>query len=319
MKINNFYRQSNINFMSRIIDAHAHLGKFRDGLNGTETSFTPNDIFVATNLKKDTVEKVFVSKAIGSQTKPDGSPLFSEKEANDFVLNACKTEGKDKILPLAVCQVGHKQPGETVSSAKSIDEILKKAKFYGLKFNPTGNKKSVKENFDRYCDYLKIAEKHKMPCVFHTGTDGYSDSEQIAKLAVKNPNIPVVLYHMDIAPTKIPNTNQYAWDVREKFNRKGIDAAEKALKQGANIYVESSWTKPETVVEAIERLGKKRVIFGTDAPFGEMGKAEDYQKYVDNIKKAITQKWSKEADDIIDHLFFKNSEEIFITKNWSKK
>ena len=43
-----------------------------------------------------------------------------------------------------------------------------------------------------YSQYMSLALKNGLACVFHSVTDGKSDPEQIIKLAEKYPKLPVV-------------------------------------------------------------------------------------------------------------------------------
>jgi len=157
-----------------------------------------------------------------------------------------------------------------------------------------------------------------------------ADPRRIYNLAKRTPNVPVVLYHMSLAPAKkvsdltedeinqrgIGNArDKWIWDVREKWNQDGIDAVKESLtKKDANLYLETSWTKPETVVKAIKEVGADRVLFGTDAPigdFGEFATKEKYYEYVDSIQNAIRTEFKEKADGIIEKVFYQNAEGLF--------
>ena len=178
-------------------------------------------------------------------------------------------------------------------------------------------------------ELMKIAQKHNVPCVFHT-ENGNADPKKIYDLAKRTPDVPVVLYHMNIVPSgkvgdrpeeEIQSKNlqndrdKWCWDVREAWNREGIDIVEQSIKnKDANLYLEVSWTKPETLVEAIKRIGADRVIWGTDAPIGDNGENSNREKYIDKVnsfKYAIREAFPENAEEIEDKVFYKNAERLF--------
>ena len=301
-----------------IIDGHTHIGgncNAEDLLSLTKDRH-PYD------WKSDDV-KFFVTSAIENMTKKDGKYLMDEIEGNKKIIeNIRKTSNPEKFIPLAVCEVD-------TGNAKNIDKLLssKDDKFYGLKFHPMVIE--IDADDERYNPYMKVAQKHKVPCVFHT-ENGYADPKKIYELAKRTPDVPVVLYHMNIVPSgKVGDRpeeeinskglqndkDKWCWDVREAWNREGVDVVEQAIKnKDANLYLETSWTKPEFVVEAIKRVGADRVIWGTDAPIGDNGENSNREKYIDHVnefKKAIREAFPENAEEIEDKVFYKNAEKLF--------
>lgn len=301
-----------------IIDGHTHIGmncKAEDLLSLTKDR-NPYD------WKSDDI-KFFVTSAIENMSKQDGKYILDEIEGNKKLLeNIKKTSNPEKFIPLAVCEVD-------TGSAENIDKLLssKTDKFYGLKFHPMVI--GIDADNEKYNPYMKIAQKHNVPCVFHT-ENGNADPKKIYDLAKRTPDVPVVLYHMNIVPSgkvgdrpeeEIQSKNlqndrdKWCWDVREAWNREGIDIVEQSIKnKDANLYLEVSWTKPETLVEAIKRIGADRVIWGTDAPIGDNGENSNREKYIDKVnsfKYAIREAFPENAEEIEDKVFYKNAERLF--------
>ncbi len=301
-----------------IIDGHTHIGmncNAEDLLSLTKDR-NPYD------WKSDDV-KFFVTSAIENMTKKDGKYILDEIEGNKKLLeNIKKTNNADKFIPLAVCEVD-------TGNAENIDKLLnsKTDKFYGLKFHPMVI--GLDADDKKYNPYMKIAQKYKVPCVFHT-ENGNADPKKIYELAKRTPDVPVVLYHMNIVPLgkvgerpeeEIQSKNlqnhrdKWCWDVREAWNREGIDIVEQSIKNNdANLYLEISWTKPESMIEAIKRVGADRVIWGTDAPIGDNGENSNREKYIDNVnrfKNAIRESFPENAEEIEDKVFYKNAEKLF--------
>lgn len=321
----------NVSFKARINEAHTHSGAWPcDKANFT--SETIHNLFkdsfevnINGKVQADEVEKVLLSN-LACLDISNGKPPADELKGNQELIDSCK--GFSKLKPLVVCQ-------PEWGSAKNIETILQDnpQNVYGFKLHPRQTGAGLHPNYEAY---LKLAEKYNMPCVFHSGAVGTgSDPNLIYKLAQKTPKVPVVLYHMSLAPAgKVADLSseekykrdlfgqedKYIWDVREKWNNDGIDVVSRALKaKDANLYLEISWVKPETVVHAIKQVGEDRVIFGTDAPLGEFINKSNYANHVAKIKSAIQNSFEPHrAEEIIDKVFYKNTQEIFFEKNWSK-
>ncbi len=360
--INNI--NNNISFSANIIDSHCHIGK--DITPGSDKVFSLDDLRQVVHEKFDVVIKgvkqtdevvySFVSSLSSIATSENGEPIADEITGN---MDLLKQIGKnERFKALAVCQPG-------LGKAENMEKLLQDntGKFFGLKFHPEFLGKAPDDIV--YEAYLKLADKYKLPCVFHSDKLGsYADPNLIYEAAKKIPKVPVVLYHMSLAPgclikdlmptdyeskkttieklkTEFDDAikqlekekkeikaedkifeNKPVWDIREHWNRDGIKVVKESIKNGdAKLYLEVSWTKPETVVEAIKTVGEDRVIFGTDTPFIELFKNFDtyYQERVQNIKNAIADAFPTDAERIIQKVFYDNSHEIFIAKKWAEE
>lgn len=323
---------NNISFRGKIIDSHAHIGHWSADKADYRASGVNNliqdtfEINVNGHIEHDRVESILAS-SMSCLDMVDGKPYQSELEGNQALIDECN--GMPKIKPLAVCQPGY-------GNSDNIESLLKfnLGRVYGFKFHPMCL--GINANDQRYLPYMKLAEKYKLPCVFHSDAVGsFADPNLIYELAQKTPKVPVVLYHMSLAPAgkvgELPaeeikrrglvgQEDKYIWEVREKWNNEGISVAQKALRQkDANLYVDVSWTKPETVIHAIKKLGADRVLFGTDSPLGKFINREDYAKNIAEIKQAIKAEFNpRQAEVIINKVFYANANELFFEKNWAK-
>ena len=305
-----------------IIDGHTHIGQQNDKKYTVDDLLGLTKVYNPYDWKSDDISN-FVVSGIEAMSKSNGKYILDEIEGNKKTLLSIKNSTcPDKFIPLAVCQVDS-------GSSDNIDKLLsdKKDKFYGLKFHPMAIQ--IDADDKRYESYMKVAQKHNVPCVFHT-ENGYGDPKKIYNLAKKFPEVPVVLYHMNIVPSGRvgdlqkeeierkqleKDKDKWCWDVREKWNREGINVVEQALKNGdADLYLELSWTKPESMVEAVKRVGADRVIWGTDAPIGDFGENSNRERYIDNVnnfKQAIRKAFPNNAEEIEDKIFYKNAERLF--------
>ena len=311
----------------RIIDSHVHLGTWK------------GEYYYPAKLKEYTgetqsgqnVQKFFAS-TLDCLVKKDGHYIKNETEGNlDMVNNIKIANAQDYVKPLLVCQ-------PDTGAASNIENLLKTGNtFYGLKFHPIDSKTNADSTL--YDSYMKVAQKYKLTTVFHSGPLGTEASPQkIYNLAKRYPDVPVVLYHMSLSPggavDKLPaeeiasrglegDKGKWVWEVREKWNQDGIDAVKESIaKKDANLYLETSWTKPETIVKAIKEVGADRVLFGTDAPigdFGEFANKNKYYEYVDSIQNAIRSEFKEKADEVIEKVFYKNAEGLFKTQTFPIK
>lgn len=325
---------NSVSFSGRIIDAHAHTGAWKcpDGKianfnagNLDEFAKTPLNIVVGGVKQQDTVEKFIVSNL--DCITNDGA--IDELTGNKTMLDLCANN--PKFYALAVCQ-----PSKTNGNAKNIIKLINENpnKFVGLKFHPRGF--GLEADSRDYRPYLKLAEKHSLPCLFHSDAplddagkliDRISSPQAIYNSAKEFPNVPVIMGHMGAGGAK---SHQNAIDVLLS----SIDKAD------AKLFVDLSWVdwgqdglssenKP-SVVKLITELKKRnamdRVIFGTDAPLGCFGEAPAgglstrgaYEKTVQDLKNVIKKNFGASADDIIDKIFYKNADDLFFQKKWNE-
>lgn len=325
---------NNIFFKGRIIelnDAHGHTGNWSsDNANfpAKMVNGLVKDTFETTingHQESVKVRNVFVSNLSCLDKKPNGTPLLREIEGNQSLIDECVN--LEVLRPLLVCQPTNG------GSAQNIRQLLEanKGKVFGFKFHP-----ELGIGLDEtYTPYMKLAEEYAVPCVFHSGVVGsVSDPWKIYELAKQSPKVPVVLYHMSLAPFGkvgdlpvaerlkrglIGQENKFIWEVRDNWNNEGIEVAKTALKRGdANLYVETSWTKPETVVQAIRELGVDRVLFGTDTPLGDF---KDRGFYIQNLTKtiqAVKDAFGENSEEVIRKVFYENAKELFIDRTARK-
>lgn len=294
------------------IDVQGHTGKMHDGMKNQDFVYTGQNII--DTVSGTGVKKVLVSSLSGLNPK-DSNLYLDEIAANEELVRECKASG-GKLFPLATCQPG------ISTSTENIEKIVSKDKFYGMKFHPTNSGKSVKDNFDIYSKYLDIAEKHNLPCVFHSVTDGKSDPAEIIKLAEKHKKLPVVLYHIDLGSSK------------EQYEKTINAIAESVNAKKSNIFVDLSWLtdiwadnaqKNKDIIKmSLEKLGPERIMFGSDTPITEMGNKGLYEKFVDFVENTTKEFYREKnnepaSEKALNQVFYDNAEEVFFTKKWAKK
>lgn len=134
-------------------------------------------------------------------------------------------------------------------SKREVTSFLKRKNFIGVKLHPL---------FDGYTpDSLivnpiaKIAEKMGVPLQIHCGHSPFSLPWSFEPLARRFPDLKIVLVHMGHGHIVY------------------INGAIEVAARNRNIYLETSGMPMHTKIkEAIERVGRDRVMYGDDAPFG---------------------------------------------------
>ncbi len=326
--------RTNVVFKGSIIDSHMHIGQWsKNGNSNNIMNFdsnaidefikSPLSIQVQGNTQQDEVEKVIISNL-------DGLVLNGKDEisANKALLEMC--DKNSKFHALAVCQ-----PSVTDGNSVQINNLIQEnpEKFVGLKFHPRHF--GAQADSDTYRPYMFVAERYKLPCVFHSDiqfnndgkpVDKISSPEAIHNIARLHPDVPVVMAHMG------------AGDVKSHQN-----AIEELLKsideKDSKLYVDVSWVdwgkdglssieKP-SIVKLIKELQKRnavdRILFGTDAPLGCFGEnpagglspKRAYEKTVSDLKTVIKENFKDQADDLINKIFYQNAEDLFFNKHWT--
>lgn len=338
----------------KVIDAHTHDKSFnKQGLLADSSDITK---FINKEIKAGedtlTVTKMFPSAldcCFIDKNKNPQIPYADELKGNENILKTF--EGTDVKEFLAVCEPKH-------GSADNIKNLFSKYpdKFIGLKFHPNGQELEAGSNL--YDPYMQFAKENNLPCLFHsdrsfdktykwsevadknTGAtimrtntclkSQYSRPEQIYALAKRHPEVPIVMAHCGGGAEK------------EDINAVIDTIITSAKNNDAKLYADISWvdidkftdniTKKRempNLVESIKKLKNSqagdltgRIMFGTDAPidrFSAENAIKDYQDYITDIHGAIKNNFGDEADSIIDKIFFKNADDLYIQKTWISK
>lgn len=307
---------NNINFKGRIIDSHAHIGNWCGESYGTNHL----DRFIKQPLENgDVIDKMVVSSL---SCLENGA---SEIEGNMEVLQMAKSN--DKIIPLISCEPNN---GSVQNIIKLFSE--NEESFCGLKFHPDGSKLMADDV--KYHPYLKFAQKKNLPCLFHCGINWegsefvaekfrYSDPKKIYEAAKTIPDTPVIMAHMGAGG--------------ERVHKMALDVLIESIEKGdAKLYADISWVDCATdekpnIIDAIKRLKNtskgdmtERLLFGSDIPIGEFNEGfenlsgtEYYKKTINDIKRAIKENFD-DGDEIIDKIFYKNAQSLFLKKRKPK-
>jgi predicted TIM-barrel fold metal-dependent hydrolase len=273
----------------RLIDIHAHCGKFHDATNNRTRFFSATGAESLAENANVAYMALSAMEGISAESGKAGEmPALDELAANRNLLR--ETSHCPRLLPFAVCQ-----PGK--GSVKNIETLLGEnpGRFFGLKFHPYYL--ALRADAPEYVPYLQLAARRKLPCLFHTAP-GDSAPEAVCSAAKSVPSAPVILGHINLM-------GDYA---------DGIAAARAVLDKGAaDVYLEISWAPPEVITAAAEAVGPERVLFGTDAMFGKNGTQvtpRDYLSRVEEVRAAISAACPAAPDAACEAVFFANAQKL---------
>lgn len=118
--------------------------------------------------------------------------------------------------------------------------------FRGIKLHPMLN--AFRADDAVVDPVLKLARHLKIPVMFHTSFGLGSEPERVAKVAVRFPEVNVVMYHPGIGGV--------------------YKDAIKAAKEHHNIYLDTAHAKPAALQAFLDQVPAERIIYGSDAPWG---------------------------------------------------
>lgn len=146
-----------------------------------------------------------------------------------------------KLIPIAWVTPGLIEPCEV--------ERLLDLGFRGLKFHPTAGRYPADSS--ALHPYLEICQTRSVPALFHCASDQFSGASLFGSVAASFPGVKLILAHMNLGG----------------LAEEAIAVAERHT----NVYLDTSWAAPDSVAEAIRRVGPSKIVYGTDAPLGGPG------------------------------------------------
>lgn len=309
---------NNITFKGENIDMHWHEGTWKSenakytNKDTFELIGKPFDVNINGKASKEEIKHVLISN-LDCMTFDDNKQLLkNEIDGNMDMLKECKKYPQKKAY--AVCQVGW-------GNAENIEKIITENpdSFIGLKFHPMVFEKDA--NLSIYDDYMKIAEKYNLPCLFHSDkTNSFACPKKIHELAKRFPKVPVILAHMGIGT-----------DHKDAINV----LKDSITNNDSLIYVDTSWVdfgnkEMPAIKGLIEYLQNTstgdythRILYGSDAPLGEFGAPGKkvtgfYADALGSLKSMIYRDFGDKADIISNNICKNNAQELFFDKNWIK-
>ncbi|TVP57082.1 MAG: hypothetical protein EA351_06445 [Gemmatimonadales bacterium] len=265
------------------IDVHAHIGHF-EGYDLSETT-------LRSEIDRGEIALALISNIDGAAVEGKTRDL-PESVANQATAEAV-LDRPDRFRGLLWGRPGSGTP-ESLEPFRALRVPSGQAGewgsrvFVGLKLHPEMNHFEI--DAPAVDPYMELAGRAGFPVVVHS--DGQLDRaspERIVALARRHPGVPVVLYH-----TAFGGPYRAAIDL----------VAEALAERQADLYLETAQLPPEHAIEAVERVGAERVLFGTDACYFGVGHYARYQPLVEALEAHCG------ADDL-DAVFRGNALRIF--------
>ncbi len=239
-----------------IIDVHTHIGSFR--------GYEIGEKYLLEGMTRYGIRFGLVSNLDGANL-PKLTQNLDEIKANEATSNFVRKH-RNRFRGLLWAR-----PND--GAASNLEKFLQHERelFAGIKFHPEFNQ--FPANDKRLDEYLRLCEKYKLVAVFHSGSKGsYSDPEKIYETARRHPNVPFVLYHMSFF-----GPHDHAIRI----------AAIAQNRRDASIYLETAQARENDVLNAVEKLGSDRVLFGTDATYFGANHYERSQKLLETLRARL--------------------------------
>ena len=270
-----------------IIDTHVHTGGAAVGFDMTEEK-------VIAAMDKYGIDYSLVSNGDsgemdhGQNLLPEETQMSQEDVLRDNIAMARRHSGRIGLLVWVrpYHQTATEELYELIN--ENID-IIK-----GIKLHPFHS--NVAPDSEKFSPFIELARKFNFPIVSHTGGCEAAEPIHMYNAAKANPDINFVMVHMVLG-----SDNSVALDLLGKL---------------PNLYGDTAWVPMATTIEAYNRYGSKKMMFGSDMPIDGVdtylcnpkGERSLYQDYFHVLNKRIP----KEA---YDDLMFCNAIKIFNLEN----
>jgi hypothetical protein len=165
------------------------------------------------------------------------------REGNDYILDAVRRY-PDRLIGFATVNPWYGQ-GAVDELRRALGEGLR-----GLALNSALQGYFIHDKLVH--PIIEVAAEFRLPVYFHTATPIYALPFQLAELALVFPQVSFIMGHLAAAD----------------FWTDAVPAA----RQCDNIYMETSIRSGiATIRQAVQELGAKRILFGSDAPESDVG------------------------------------------------
>lgn len=262
-----------------IIDSHTHFGSILDFDMPGEKLINAMDLAG--------IDCAVVSNIESMEFDHRADPLSKSILRDQIAVNEAALDFSRKY-PGRICPLVWVMPhtGGAGSEFRKFISSNRRA-VYGLKFHPFSNQAPIDSDF---CDpYIKLAAEFDLPVVVHTASSDESSPARVAVMAQKYPGLRFLLVHMGLYTD----------------NEESISL----ILRHPNLYGDTTWVRPEKTMELIMQGGIDKIMFGTDAPIGEMDiySSPDVQTYIREWRSVL-----RNAD--YNKLMHENAELFFAIK-----
>lgn len=231
------------------------------------------DMLAHIGIKKGEDYRVESLLEIMNQSGVDKCMICSQLETidNDYIYE-CTQKYPDKTIGFAVVN-----PWD-IPAEEELEKCFKDYNFYGLKMNAirygySADRHSVLDPF------FEICKKYKKCVVAHGQSDQFSIPDKWAEMARSYPDVPVILFHIGV-PMMYERACELARDI-------------------PNFYVSTCGSYVPVIKMAYEISGPEKVLYSSDAPFGDQTQEIEKIKYVVKDPKHLEMILGSNAERIL--------------------
>jgi len=265
-----------------IIDTHVHIGHMLG------FDMTREDVLYS--MERYGIDFSLVSSVEAAEFDHEGRPISSyfQKSQNEILRDTLEFAAAypERIGALVWLKVATERPDDDF-----IDMIDKnRSLIYGIKLHPFHSRVAPD---DPELDFVyDIARKYHLPVVSHTGGCEEARSIHLFNAAMKYPDIDFVMVHMDLGTD----------------NKEAIEL----LGMADNLYGDTTWVPVNSTLEAVEKWGSGKILFGSDNPIdgpdtylhNRTGDRSLYQQYFNEFRAMISP-WDG------DNIMYRNAARLF--------
>ncbi len=231
------------------------------------------DMLAHIGIKKGENYKVESLLEIMKEAKVDKCMICSQLETidNEYIYD-CTQRYPDQTIGFAVIN-----PWD-IEGEEELEKCFRDYHFYGLKMNAirfgySGDRHSVLD------PYFDLCRKYGKCVVAHGQSDMFSIPDKWAEMAKTYPDVPVILYHIGV-PMMYERACELARDI-------------------PNFYLSTCGSYVPVIKMAYEIAGPDKILYSSDAPFGDESQEIEKIKYVVKDEKDLQKILSDNARKIL--------------------
>ncbi|MBQ8592390.1 MAG: amidohydrolase [Lachnospiraceae bacterium] len=248
-----------------MIDSHVHIGNM--------LNFDMTEEMVIESMKKYGIDYALVSNIDSTELDfeqkmlPEEVQISQEKSLERVLAFARKYPDKIGVL-VWIKPYSEKISDELIRMIEENKDII-----YGMKVHQYHSNTGL--DHPRMLPYLKLAKRYGFPVMAHTDGDGEASVWHVWKAAKENPELNFIMAHMGLQTDH--------------------EEAIQLLGTLPNLYGDTAWVPLTSTMKAIECVGSKKILFGSDMPIDGVdtyhhnpkGELSIYQSYLHDLETQI--------------------------------
>lgn len=212
------------------------------------------DMLTHIGKRKDGTYKVESLLELMKNSGVDTCMICSQLETvdNDYIFE-CAKKYPQRTLGFAVVN-----PWD-MDGERELEKCFSEYGFHGLKLNGvrfgfSGDRHSLLDS------YFDICRKYKKIVVAHNMSDLFSIPEKWEEMAKTYPDVPLLIYHMGVPFMS--------------------DSSIRLAREYDNVFLSTAGAFVPVMQKALQQIGASKIVFSTDAPYGDMLQEVNKIKYI---------------------------------------